>query len=200
MSVLCTYPLELVRVRLAYTTGHTQRHALWKTIRTIYQEGDVASSPSAAAKTLRIPKGSLFAAFPLLKFYRGFTVTITGMIPYAGTSFLMYGTLHRALQASPLPPEVLQAHKPLADLTIGAISGAVSQTVSYPFEVIRRRMQVGGVAHPERWLGWGETVRAVWTSRGLHGFFIGLSIGYVKVVPMTAISYATWEWGKRMLL
>ncbi|EJU04827.1 mitochondrial carrier [Dacryopinax primogenitus] len=220
MSVLCTYPLELIRVRLAYTTRLTGNHALWHTIRTIYREGEAPSTtfsspPSASptpsgaatatatssAKTIRIiPKGSLFALFPLFKFYRGFTVTLTGMIPYAGTSFLMYGTLHRALQASGIPEEQLRRHKPFADLSIGAVAGAVSQTASYPFEVIRRRMQVGGVAHPERWLRWGETVQAIWSSRGWKGFFVGLSIGYVKVVPMTAISFATWEWGKRMLL
>lgn len=35
--------------------------------------------------------------------------------------------------------------------------------------------------------------------RGGRGFFVGLSIGYVKIVPMTGISYATWEGMKRAL-
>ncbi|EEB87097.1 hypothetical protein MPER_15703, partial [Moniliophthora perniciosa FA553] len=35
---------------------------------------------------------------------------------------------------------------PIQDLTIGAVSGALAQTASYPFEVIRRRMQVGGIS------------------------------------------------------
>ncbi|KAF7971550.1 hypothetical protein HWV62_20872 [Athelia sp. TMB] len=74
----------------------------------------------------------------------------------------------------------------LADPVIGAVSGALSQTVSYPFEVVRRRMQVGGLTRPDRWLRLGETVRAVWVTGGWKGFFTGLGIGYLKIVPMTA--------------
>ena len=45
---------------------------------------------------------------------------------------------------------------PLADLGIGALSGTLVQTTSYPFEVVRRRMltKVGCAG--------GETVRTIW--------------------------------------
>ncbi|KAH9042761.1 hypothetical protein EDB85DRAFT_1092583 [Lactarius pseudohatsudake] len=39
---------------------------------------------------------------------------------------------------------------PLADLNIGALAGTVARTVSYPFEVARWRMQVGGLTEPGR--------------------------------------------------
>jgi solute carrier family 25 (mitochondrial carrier protein), member 16 len=103
----------------------------------------------------------------------------------------------------------------MADLALGAASGAIAQTASYPFEVVRRRMQVGGLTNPGRWMRWGETVRQVWrdaitrappgavgltrTLAGAQGFYVGLSIGYLKVVPMTAVSYMVWEAGKRAL-
>jgi len=82
---------------------------------------------------------------------------------------------------------------------MGAAAGAIAQTTSYPFEIIRRRMQIGGLVRPDAWLGFGETVRTVWAKSGWRGFWVGLSIGYLKIVPMTAVSFATWEWGKRML-
>jgi solute carrier family 25 protein 16 len=103
------------------------------------------------------------------------------MIPYAGVSFLTYGTLKRYL------PEYmprLAKRKTTADLTCGAIAGAVSQTASYPFEVVRRRMQVGG-ARGGSGVSWREAIKRVWDQRGLRGFFVGLSIGYLKVIPMT---------------
>jgi len=75
----------------------------------------------------------------------------------------------------------------------------VAQTASYPFEVVRRRMQVGGITRPDRWLRWGETVRAIWHARGWRGFYVGLSIGYIKVIPMTAVSFTVWQGGKRLL-
>ena len=87
----------------------------------------------------------------------------------------------------------------MADLGIGALSGAFAQTCSYPFEVVRRRMQVGGLTEPGRWLRWGETVRAIWTRAGVRGFFVGLSIGYLKIVPMNAVSFAVWQGMKRVL-
>ena len=105
---------------------------------------------------------------PILKFYRGFTVTITGMIPYAGTSFLAWGYLRSVFvpYISPSSDNKRAKPTPVADLSIGAVSGALAQTVSYPFEVIRRRMQVGGLTQPDRWLRWGETVHTIWAAKG----------------------------------
>ena len=42
-------------------------------------------------------------------------------------------------------------------------------------------------------MGFTETVRWIYTTRGILGFYIGLGIGYLKVVPMTAISFAVWS-------
>ncbi|RDX52395.1 mitochondrial carrier [Lentinus brumalis] len=210
-SVLFTYPLEIVRVRMAYATrsapGASTRPSFLSAMRGIYTEGvspGASSSPSATAST------SVFSRFPILKFYRGFTVTVAGMIPYAGTSFLAWGFLRAHLL--PPPPTFDEtdsgpAHKrkprakatPLADLSIGAVAGALAQTVSYPFEVVRRRMQVGGLTRPDRWMRWGETVRGIYAAGGWRGFYIGLSIGYLKVVPMKAVSFAVWQFSRRVL-
>lgn len=150
----------------------------------------------------------LFTRVPFLKFYRGFSVSLAGMIPYAGTSFLIWGALrahfaplHTPTRApnSASATDVHMEGRPFADLAMGAVAGAISQTVSYPFEVIRRRMQVGGLTHPDRWLRWGETVAKIWRAQGLGGFYVGLGVGYVKIVPMTAVSYAVWQWAKRVL-
>jgi solute carrier family 25 (mitochondrial carrier protein), member 16 len=197
-SVLFTYPLELIRVRMAFHTHHSQntsaspipRISFTSAARLIYREG--AGNPSTSAPTTR----SLFHAFPLLKFYRGFTVSLVGMVPYAGTSFLAWGYLRSVLLPSPLDGR--RRSTPLADLSIGAISGVAAQTVSYPFEVVRRRMQVGGLTSPDRWLSWRETIRTIYARNGLRGFYVGLSIGWVKVVPMNAVSFAVWQGLKRL--
>jgi solute carrier family 25 protein 16 len=120
-----------------------------------------------------------------------------GMIPYAGVSFLSWGFLRSHF----LPPSKAghSTPTPIADLVIGAASGAIAQTASYPFEVTRRRMQVGGITRPDRWLHLGETVSAIWQSSGWRGFYVGLSIGYLKIIPMTAVSFTVWQSGKRLL-
>jgi solute carrier family 25 protein 16 len=35
--------------------------------------------------------------------------------------------------------------------------------------------------------------------RGIRGFFVGLTIGYVKVVPLAAVSFYTYERMKLIL-
>jgi solute carrier family 25 protein 16 len=201
ISVFFTYPLEILRVRMAYATrapgsslARPPSPTCASTFREIYKEGAVpppSSSPTSVS-------AAMLTRFPLLKFYRGFTVTLTGMVPYAGMSFLTWGFL----RARFLPHTSNMSRSrptPIADLTIGAISGALAQTVAYPFEIVRRRMQVAGITRPDRWLRWGETVKSIWQTSGWRGFYVGLSIGYLKVVPMTAVSFAVWQGGKRML-
>lgn len=216
ISVLFTYPLELIRVRLAYQTRETTadaststsskppRPSLRRAIQTIYREGDglraLSTSPPPArpATVSPAPQSFLFTHFPILKFYRGFSVTLIGIIPYAGTSFLVYGSLRSLVYNRPPGAPKVKRSAPI-DLTLGGLAGLISQTVSYPFEIVRRRMQVGGLVRPGGWVGWRETVVDIWKTRGWRGFYVGLSIGYVKVVPMTAISYMVWEWSKGVL-
>jgi solute carrier family 25 (mitochondrial carrier protein), member 16 len=75
-----------------------------------------------------MPHG-LFHAFTLLKFYRGFTVSLAGIILYAGTA-LITGYL-RANLVAVAPDGRCPRATPLADFDIGALSGALAQAVSY---------------------------------------------------------------------
>jgi solute carrier family 25 (mitochondrial carrier protein), member 16 len=206
ISVLFTYPLELIRVRLAFETRASspfslagQKPTLLSAISQIYHEG---SSTGNGTRSLK-PSNQMFETFPLLKFYRGFSVTLLGMVPYAGTSFLVWGFLRsffipQSKGADTSSRMSTPKISPLINLALGGIAGAVAQTASYPFEIVRRRMQVGGVIRPDRWISFNEVVRTIWRQSGWRGFFVGLGIGYIKVVPMSAVSYAAWEFGKRL--
>jgi solute carrier family 25 protein 16 len=186
-SVFFTYPLDLLRVRLAYETKLAdQRVSLRKTFHLIYNEKAPSSTPGTGKTILE--------RFPLAKFYRGYIVSIIGVVPYAGVSFLLWGRLQNGIRKTTLlSAQDKRRYRTLLDLGCGAIAGALSQTASYPFEVIRRRMQVGGLLQPGRLVGFGETVRLIYRTSGYRGFFIGLAIGYVKIVPMSALSFATWK-------
>jgi solute carrier family 25 protein 16 len=132
------------------------------------------------------------------------------MLPYAGASFLAHDSLSDVLRYPSLAPWTTipntqgvggDPHKPAqlrywAELSTGGFAGFVSQTVSYPFEVTRRRMQVGGVVGDGRRLGLLEVIRQINKERGYRGFFVGLTIGYIKVIPMAAVSFYVYERGK----
>ncbi|EKG19183.1 Mitochondrial carrier protein [Macrophomina phaseolina MS6] len=229
VSVFFTYPLEVIRVRLAFETREDARSTLSGICKKIYYETaptvdsagnnigrsaitrTVAAPIVAAASTVQkaTPRGGL------ANFFRGFTPTLWGMLPYAGSSFLTHDTVsdllrHPSIAAYTTMPETERpsdgrgSDKPAqltswAELTSGGVAGFISQTVSYPFEVIRRRMQVGGVVGDGHRLGMIEVARRIFMEKGWRGFFVGLAIGYVKVVPMVATSFFVYERGKYYL-
>lgn len=284
LSVFITYPMELVRVRLAFETKSSRAESqisaqggtgmggsLARIVRQIYSEGMTeapfsgdarrraawagefsaqgeprssrnlttsvglsqqalppragitqtqaealsagASAPSpvppSAPTTTLQSADSLLQRFPLMKFYRGFSVTVLGMIPYAGTSFFVFGKCKRGLQQifsvddvsrhPSLSSEGWQPSKTTIDLSSGALAGAISQTAAYPFEVVRRRQQVAALVRPGGMVGMVETTMWIWKTSGWKGFYTGLSIGFLKVVPMTSLSFAVWLGMKRWM-
>ncbi|KAM3526792.1 hypothetical protein MY4038_006659 [Beauveria bassiana] len=217
-SVFFTYPLEVIRVRLAFETKAQGRSPLISICRQIYNEQPVDKTATARLPNAPGPVGEtpkvVEAVTPrkgLVNFYRGFTPTILGMLPYAGMSFLTHDTASDALR-HPLvaqyttlpkkanhPPGKPAALRSWAELAAGGAAGLISQTASYPLEVIRRRMQVGGAVGDGRRLRIGETAGMIWKERGFRGFFVGLTIGYVKVIPLAAVSFYTYERMKLLL-
>ena len=216
ISVFFTYPLEVVRVRLAFETTktHAQSGGLRGICRTIYHEhipppvptsavaagnGSVAGNATAVVQQMAPRSG-------LANFYRGFTPTLWGMVPYAGASFLTHDYAQDWLRLPSVSewttlPGTATERRPAqlttwAQLTAGGLAGFVSQTASYPLEVIRRRMQVGGVVGDGHRLSMAEIAGTIYRERGWRGFWVGLTIGYVKVVPMVATSFYVYERGK----
>jgi len=268
-SVFFTYPLELIRVRMAFTTSHTG--GLFATVSRIFHEpnplfdrithrlqphtdagphrhhssghtgaahiqkaahaGAAAATAPHPATATSLPRTVLISLLNDCKgvanFYRGFLPTIYGMIPYAGISFWTYDIMTQVMKTTfgkwalvpsddTTPPKKIgkkgrasKEHlKVWAQLTAGAVAGAVSQTASYPLEVIRRNMQVAGSPEmaassrtkdalgrhqPGRYRTTWETATHIYSVRGFRGFFVGLSIGYLKVVPMVSISFFVYH-------
>lgn len=190
-SVFCTYPLDVLRVRLAYESkvGNApdkMRGRLWQAAKTIYHEPHPPHLP------------------PITNFFHGFLPTIMGMIPYAGVSFWAHDTAHDIFR-SPLLRQYAVDHdnprahqlRAWAELISGGVSGLFAQTAAYPLEVIRRRIQVGGATGEYRRIM--PTIQHIYAASGFRGFFVGLTIGYLKVVPMFACSFFVYERAKVFL-
>lgn len=220
-SVFFTYPLEVIRVRLAFETKHNSRTSLSSICSQIYNnehpaKASVASSAPLPTSTPAVIASSITPRSGLVNFYRGFSPTIAGMIPYAGMSFLTHDTVNDLLRHPSLAPYTTvgppssshstssgHPNRPVltywAEFLSGGIAGLVSQTCSYPLEVIRRRMQVGGAVGDGHRLRIGETARRIWIEKGWRGYWVGLGIGYFKVVPMVAVGFVVYEKGKLLL-
>lgn len=186
-AVICTYPLDVVRARLAFqVTGFHRYTGIANAFHTIYlKEGGVRG------------------------FYRGLTPTLIGMAPYAGFSFFTFGTL-KSLGLKHFPellgrpssdnPDVLIL-KPQVNLLCGGVAGAVAQTISYPLDVARRRMQLGSaLPDSDKCVSLKKTLTYVYTEYGIKkGLYRGLSLNYIRCVPSQAVAFTTYEFMKQFL-
>jgi len=83
-------------------------------------------------------------------------------------------------------------------LGCGACAGATGQTVAYPLDVLRRRLQMSGWEGGEAiqggaYKGMGDCFVRTLRHEGVSGLFKGLGANYVKVVPSIAIAFVTYE-------
>lgn len=111
VSSICTYPLDLVRARMAVTKDDKVRLVdIFR--RVVINDGYLA-------------------------LYRGCLPSMLGIVPYAGVTFFTYETAKRLHheQTGKHEPSHLQR------LAFGALAGLLGQSASYPLDVVRRRMQ-----------------------------------------------------------
>ncbi|RZR86741.1 hypothetical protein BHM03_00013993 [Ensete ventricosum] len=138
---------------------------------------------------------------------------ITVQIPYVGLNFAVYESLKDWLIKS--NPYGLVEDSELSVVTrlaCGAAAGTVGQTVAYPLDVIRRRMQMVGwnnaasvVAGEGRskasleYTGMIDAFRKTVHHEGFGALYKGLVPNSVKVVPSIAIAFVTYEVVKDIL-
>ncbi|KAK9376234.1 mitochondrial carrier domain-containing protein [Lipomyces chichibuensis] len=178
-SVVATYPLDIVRTRLSIQTAsignlHVDRkHApgMWSTALLLYKT-----------------EGGIIAL------YRGILPTIMGVAPYVGLNFAVYESMRDFLADE--KGNVTAFGK----LFSGAVSGAVAQTLTYPFDVLRRRFQVNtmkdlGFQYSSVW----DAVVSITKKEGPFGMYKGLSANLLKVAPSMASSWLSFEIIKDLL-
>ncbi|KAF5800856.1 putative mitochondrial carrier domain superfamily [Helianthus annuus] len=95
-------------------------------------------------------------------------------------------------------------------LACGAAAGTVGQTVAYPLDVIRRRMQMVGWKHAAsvvtadgksalEYTGMVDAFRKTVRYEGFGALYKGLVPNSVKVVPSIALAFVSYEVVKDLL-
>jgi len=186
VAMSATYPLDMVRGRLTVQEGTASQYkGIVHATQVIIQE--------EGARAL----------------YKGWLPSVIGVVPYVGLNFAVYETL----KAMTLDHYGLRDERELSvgtRLACGAAAGTTGQTVAYPFDVARRRLQVSGwkgatslhgapdgnvVVYRGMMDCFVRTVR----EEGFLALFKGLGPNYVKVVPSIAIAFVTYEQVKEAL-
>jgi len=133
-------------------------------------------------------------------FFQGLGAGVGQIIPYMGVFFATYETLR---------PPMSTLHLPFGsgDATSGVIASVIAKTAVFPFDLIRKRLQVQGPTR-ERYVhknipvykGVFRTMRDIVKNEGKRGLYRGLTVSLFKAAPASAVTMWTYERVLRILL
>ncbi|KAM3721923.1 Mitochondrial coenzyme A transporter SLC25A42 [Dirofilaria immitis] len=161
-ATLIVYPLDTARTRLA-----SSKYTEYTNLRSVFYK--------------------MYTAEGIKSFYYGIIPSLFGIMVYAGGSFYTFGTLkllHRERWNEPIPPYYR--------LIYGGISGAVGQIVSYPIDIVRRRMQTGRV--PSNYYAF-EILQNIYRKEGIwNGLYKGISMNWIKGPITVSVCFTVYDY------
>ena len=190
-SVACIacYPLDLVRTRLTTELeGREHYRGMVDAFRKIAQREGYAG------------------------YYSGLFPTLLVAVPNFAISYTVYGTLKEHVlddelfyNIRPISQDTNQDEPPKLgfQLTLfcGSVSGALSTLITYPFDTIRRRMQIQNlhILEAEDRLTSRQQALSVLRKEGIQGLYRGLTPELLKVIPMVGTMFVVYEFTKDLL-
>jgi solute carrier family 25 (adenine nucleotide translocator) protein 4/5/6/31 len=158
-SLCIVYPLDYARTRLASDVGTGKR--------------DFNGLADCLLKTARGPKGPI-------ALYNGFGVSVAGIIPYRGVYFGLYDSLR---EKNPYKNDlgVLGISSKFAVAQSTAICAGYA---SYPFDTIRRRLQMQSEKPKEQWVykGTADCLKKIVKNEGFRALFKGAGANALRTV------------------
>ncbi|KAI3359249.1 hypothetical protein L3Q82_002769 [Scortum barcoo] len=129
----------------------------------------------------------------VLTFYRGLSPTLMAVFPYAGLQFFSYNIFKKLLAP---PPTTGKMGENLRSLVCGSGAGMISKTMTYPFDLFKKRLQVGGFEVARVQFGQVRTYKGlvdcmiqIAKEEGVQSFFKGLSPSLVKAALSTGFTF-----------
>uniref|UniRef100_A0A8C5XCI9 Solute carrier family 25 member 19 n=1 Tax=Microcebus murinus TaxID=30608 RepID=A0A8C5XCI9_MICMU len=149
-------------------------------------------------KTLRDAVVTMFRTEGPMVFYKGLSPTMISIFPYAGLQFSCYTSLKHSYEWL-LPAEGKKSEN-LKNLLCGSGAGVISKTLTYPLDLFKKRLQVGGFEHARATFGqvrsYGgllDCAKQMLQDEGALGFFKGLSPSLLKAAVSTGLIFSWYE-------
>merc|ERR1711998_175508 len=160
-SLCIVYPLDYARTRLASDVGSGKRAFNGLT--------------DCLVKTAKGPKG-------VLSLYNGFGVSVVGIIPFRGTYFGVNDTL-----VGSIPKELKNDHGfkgIFAKFCCAQAAALCAAYASYPFDTVRRRLQMQSEKPPEEWVykGTMNCFSKIMKEEGTSAMFKGAGANALRTV------------------
>lgn len=186
MAGLCqttiTYPLELIRTRLSLGAAMSgvEYKGIFDCLKlTVRYEGVAA-------------------------LYKGIGPTYVSGAPYVGLQMTFFDVYRELLVPSSAGGNSGGGSDFVGNIArmmvAGACAGMTAQTITYPGDTIRRRMQSNGIGGRDRIYSnsWQCMVKVV-ADEGIVGLYQGLGINIIRGIPGAAIQFAAYETLKSLL-
>nr|XP_045744439.1 mitochondrial thiamine pyrophosphate carrier isoform X5 [Mirounga angustirostris] len=149
-------------------------------------------------KTLRDAVVTMYRTEGPLVFYKGLNPTLIAIFPYAGFQFSFYSAL-KHMHKWVLPAEG-RRNENLRNLLCGSGAGVLSKTLTYPLDLFKKRLQVGGFERARVTFGQVRSYRGlldcaqqVMQEEGPTGLFKGLSPSLLKAALSTGFVFFWYE-------
>jgi solute carrier family 25 phosphate transporter 23/24/25/41 len=116
-------------------------------------------------------------------FLKGLLPTLAGVAPYAALNFASYDLLKSQFYASG------GQQSASSNLVLGGLAGTAAASACYPLDTVRRRMQMRGRTYDSLF----DALRTILRTEGVLGFYKGWLANTLKVAPMSAIRFVSYE-------
>jgi len=158
-SLCIVYPLDYARTRLASDVGTGKR--------------DFNGLADCLLKTARGPKGPI-------ALYNGFGVSVAGIIPYRGVYFGLYDSLR---EKNPYKYD-LGLMGITSKFAVAQATAICAGYASYPFDTIRRRLQMQSEKPKEQWVykGTFDCLGKIVKNEGGRALFKGAGANALRTV------------------
>ncbi|CAD7014782.1 mitochondrial folate transporter/carrier [Ceratitis capitata] len=119
--------------------------------------------------------------------YRGFVPGILG-VSHGALQFMTYEEMknyYNTYRKLPIDTKLATSEY----LAFAAISKLIAAAATYPYQVIRARLQ----DHHLNYTGSWDCIKQTWRFEGMTGFYKGLQASLTRVVPATMITFVMYE-------
>ena len=119
--------------------------------------------------------------------FKGYTMSCMGFIPYLTINFYTFNYLKDNTNPT---------GNTLINLANGSAAGTAAISITYPSDLIRRKLQV----NKEQNIGIFKTIKNIYKINGIRGFYSGYFTGIAKVTPQSGITFMVYELCKRYII
>lgn len=119
---------------------------------------------------------------------KGFVVTLWREIPAFGAYFATYDFLCLRMKKKEMTMDDLG---PLSLCLAGGVSGIAAWVITYPFDVVKSRVQIDGMLGDVKYQGTWDCFVKSYNSDGIRVFSKGLNSTIIRAFPVNAVTFTT---------